>query len=159
MYKIKILFKKLIRLFKYTPIIWKSEDWDFSYLLQLVEFKLKRMRNSLDEYYICGNGKKIEVRKQIDKTLNAILKYNDDIDMFRMIEPEYLYNVEMFWKKNKDKNTNSMRYRFIDGEEVPENHDFYKYQRKYILRQYIWKQACWNRIWNTIKDNGEYWYD
>lgn len=159
MHKIKRFFNKIIRLLQYAPIIWNNEDWDFSYMLDLIEFKLKRMRNCLDEYYTDGTGKRIEVRKQIDKTLNAINKYNNEFDLFPMIDPEEIFNVEMFWKKNQDRNTSSMCYRFKDGKEVPENHEFYSYQSRYIKRQYKWQNAAWRRIFDTIKTHGQYWWD
>lgn|SRR5574344_2581398 len=159
MYKIKRLFNKIIKIFQYIPLLWEDEDWDYSYLLELIKFKLKRMRNNLEEYYIGGNGERIEVRKQIDKTLDAINKYYNSYELFPMADPEELYNVEMFWKKNNDRNTSSICYRFIEGKEVPESHEFFEYQSKYIRRMYKWEQACWNRIWNIIRDNGQKWRD
>lgn len=36
------------RLFMYLPILWKDEDWDYGYLYNLIEFKLKRMSVELD---------------------------------------------------------------------------------------------------------------
>lgn len=159
MYKIKRLFERIIRLFQYIPIILESEDWDYYHLISLIEFKLKRMRNCLDEYYTDGQGKKIEVRKQIDKTLDAINKYNNEFELFPMIDPEELFNVEMFWKKNEDRNTSSTCYKFVGGKEVPQGSEFYLYQSKYIKTQYKWQQACWNRIFNTIRNNGQYWWD
>ena len=159
MHKIKRLFESIVRLFQYAPIIWGNEDWDYYHLISLIEFKLKRMRNCLDEYYTDGQGKKIEVRKQIDKTLDAINKYYNEFELFPMIDPEELFNVEMFWKKNKGRNTSSMCYKFIGGKEVPEDHEFFKYQTKFITRQYKWQQACWNRIFDTIKNNAQYWWD
>ena len=159
MHKIKIFFNKIIRLFQYIPIIWKNEDWDYYHLISLIEFKLKRMRNCLDEYYIGGDGKKIEVRKQIDKTLDAINKYNNEFELFPMLDPEELFNVEMFWKRNEDRNTSSMCYKFVGGKEILEDSEFFKYQTKFIKRQYKWQQACWNRIFDTIRDCGQYWWD
>ena len=159
MHKIKRLFNKIIRLFQYIPIIWENEDWDYYHLISLIEFKLKRMRNNLDEYYVDGQGKRIEVRNQIDKTLDAINKYNNEFNLFPMFCPEELFNVERFWKKNKDRSTNLICYRFVGGKEVPEGHRFFKYQKKFIMRQYKWQQACWNRIFNTIRDNAQHWWD
>lgn len=159
MYKMKIFFEKIIKIFKYIVLLWHDEDWDYAYLLYIIEFKLKRMKNNLNEYYIDGHGKRIEVSKQIDKTLGAINKYNNEYELFPMIDPEELYNIEMFWKRNSNRNTSSMCYMFEDGKEVPENHEFFEYKNKYINRIYNWKNAAWNRIFDTIKKHGQYWWD
>ena len=35
------------RLLAYLPVIWRDEDWDYSYLLQLLQFKISRLRRSM----------------------------------------------------------------------------------------------------------------
>lgn len=141
------------------PLLWNDEDWDFQYLLDLIEFKLKRIKKCIRQNNIIVEHGINEIEQGINKTLDAINKYNDDITFFPMLDPEELFNVEMFWKRNNDRNTSSMCYRFIDGKEVPEGHEFFEYQTRYINRLYKRQQACWNRVWNTIRDNAQKWWD
>lgn len=159
MHKIKRFLGKIIKIFQYMPLLWNDEDWDFQYLLDLIEFKLKRIKKCIRQNDIIVEHEINKIEQGISKTLDAINKYNNELDLFPMLDPEELFNVEMFRKRNNDRNTSSMCYRFVDGKEVPECHEFFKYQSKYITRQYKWQQACWNRIFETIKVNAQSWWD
>ena len=39
----KNLFYQIKTVFDYLPVIWKDRDWDYGYLLILIQYKLKRM--------------------------------------------------------------------------------------------------------------------
>jgi hypothetical protein len=41
MYKIKQFFRRLYNLYRWAPIIWKDQDWDHSYIYEILKFKLK----------------------------------------------------------------------------------------------------------------------
>jgi hypothetical protein len=41
MYKIKRFFKRFYNLYRWLPIIWKDQDWDHSYIFEILKFKLK----------------------------------------------------------------------------------------------------------------------
>lgn len=153
------IFRKIKRIIDYIPILWNNEDWDYEHLLELIEFKLKRIKKCIRQNDIIVEHEIQEIENSIDKTLKAIDNYLYHIENFTMLDPDELYNVEMYWKKNEDRNTYSMTYKFIDGEDVPEDHEFHKYNEKYIKRLYLWQQANWNRIWNTIRDNSQKWWD
>lgn len=43
MKSIRRFTRRLKRLFKWTPVIWKDEDWDYEYLLKITQFKLEQM--------------------------------------------------------------------------------------------------------------------
>lgn len=46
-FSIQKVFRFLKRLIFWLPIIWKQEDWDISYLYDLIEIKLKEIRKCL----------------------------------------------------------------------------------------------------------------
>lgn len=153
------IFKKIKRIIDYIPILWNNEDWDYEHLLELIEFKLRRMKKCIRQNNIIVENEIQEIEDGIDRTLKAIDNYLYYIENFPMLDPEESYNIEMYWKKNEDRNTSSMAYRFVDGKDVPEDHEFHKYNEKYIKRLYLWQQSNWNRIWNTIRDNSQKWWD
>ena len=153
------IFQKIIKIFQYIPIIWNDEDWDYDYLLLLLEYKLNRIKKCIRKNNIIVESEISQIETSIDKTLDAINKYDNYIELFPMIDPEEMYCVEHYWKLNPDRNTYSLAYMFVDGKDVPEDHEFYKYDKKYINRLYKWQQACWNRIWNTIRDSAQSWWD
>ena len=41
MYKIKQFFKRIYNLYRWFPIIWKDQDWDHSFIFDILKFKLK----------------------------------------------------------------------------------------------------------------------
>ena len=41
MYKIKQFFKRIYNLYRWFPIIWKDQDWDHTYIYEILKFKLK----------------------------------------------------------------------------------------------------------------------
>ena len=43
-YRVRNFFASIARVFSYLPVIWKDRDWDYGFLLDLLEFKLKRIK-------------------------------------------------------------------------------------------------------------------
>ena len=41
MYKIKQFFRRIYNLYRWAPIIWRDQDWDHSYIYEILKFKLK----------------------------------------------------------------------------------------------------------------------
>jgi len=54
-WRIREVYRGIKRLFAYAPIIYKSEDWDYEYLNDLISFKLKRMEKVIRNGY-CVNS-------------------------------------------------------------------------------------------------------
>jgi hypothetical protein len=48
--KVKRFFKKIIRLVSFVPVIWKGEDWDYRYAIDLFQFQLLRMADCIEKY-------------------------------------------------------------------------------------------------------------
>ena len=61
----------IIRLFKWIPILWKQEDWDYEYIYDLMEVKMKEIQNCLrkDTLHV-GNNRHI-------REINICLAYMD----------------------------------------------------------------------------------
>jgi hypothetical protein len=47
--KIKRFFTQIANIFYYLPAIWKSFDWDYSYLEELMYLKMKKMHKRLEK--------------------------------------------------------------------------------------------------------------
>lgn len=48
-YNLKKFGRFILRLIKWFPILWKQEDWDYEYLYDLIEIKLKELRECLQK--------------------------------------------------------------------------------------------------------------
>ena len=61
------LFKKIKNLLEYFPIIWNDEDWDYAYMLDIIEYKLKRMSK-----YFLENGHLVNNEQNAKRCQTAI---------------------------------------------------------------------------------------
>ena len=61
MYKIKRFFNKIIRILEFIKLGWRDEDWDYEYMLDLIEFKCKKMRKYLTNSDILNSSHKREI--------------------------------------------------------------------------------------------------
>lgn len=58
----------------WLPIIWKSNWWDFGYLMDLMEHQLKLMRDNWDDACYVNSEKE---KQQIVETLKLLEAFND----------------------------------------------------------------------------------
>jgi hypothetical protein len=66
--------KKLIQ---WTPVIWKDEDWDYSYIDRLLQYKISRIRKVIEaNMRHAGDEKIIKEMRQAEFLLERI--YSDD---------------------------------------------------------------------------------
>ncbi len=71
------LFRFIKRLFAYLPVLWRDEDWDYLYLLRLMQFKIKRMRESIHKYGYGVHGDKMFHRMRVVENLIDRLDSSD----------------------------------------------------------------------------------
>lgn len=67
--------KKIIKIIHYLPILWRDEDWDWMYIMQLLSYKLKRTRLCILNNQFIENSQLIhdeilEVEKCFERLLN-----------------------------------------------------------------------------------------
>ena len=61
---------------KFFPLVWKDRDWDYYFLLKLIQFKLKNMANLHEKYGHCVN--KDRYIKQMKTAANLIERITSD---------------------------------------------------------------------------------
>ena len=71
------LFRFVKRLFAYLPILWSDEDWDYMYLMRLIQFKITRMREHMQKHGHHTQVKKMFRRMQIVETLIDRIEHED----------------------------------------------------------------------------------
>ena len=101
MWKIKQFFKRIKNLIRWTPILWSDQDWDYSYLYNILKHKLIFMAE-----HMYNNGYH-ELSKQDGdrmmlcvRLINKIQEDNFDIKhdkakklLFKILEQ----NIERWW--------------------------------------------------------------
>jgi hypothetical protein len=72
-------FKNGIRNFwKYRKLIWNDYWWDYQYLMELIEFKIKDMESNWDEAWGCDSDGKKAVMAELLEILKEIKRLDDD---------------------------------------------------------------------------------
>lgn len=114
------------RLFRWLPVLWKQEDWDYAYIYSVLKLKMQEIQKCLNEDDIHVNATKyarqIEIcLKYMDRFINSdnYIDYPEEEIRFeklengcsRLISSEALkkaalnhyrfeeHNFEMFWKR------------------------------------------------------------
>ena len=137
-----VFIKKLRRLARYIPIIWKGGDWDYAYALGLFQYKLE----DLAAYYKDNPGHYVGQ----DKTYRRLLIMLEHLKQFTQddFKPKHLY--DRFSKPTCDINnidqwlnelgTNKHAHIFIQANTALQEYhwgEFCKYINKYMRRFWI----------------------
>jgi len=107
--KLKTLYYNLKygiqNLFVYFPIIFKTREWDFVFIYELIQFKLNRVRKHLEEHNLFEGVEKVCQQIRICENLIQRLLDNDYNQYLHKKHEERFgkFNFEsIFW--NKDNN-------------------------------------------------------
>ena len=138
--KIRRPFKRLVRLAQYAPIIWRNEDWDYAWLYELLEYKLRRVERELrdDPHHMFPERRADQVKRArlcIKRLMEGKYVEKDYDDMERRFGP-YTRNLErafVITQKDKDAYHKAVK-RVIKREEYMQQQDmdyFFKIFKKY----------------------------
>jgi len=74
MVKIKECYYNIKRCIKWFPVIWKTREWDYSYILKLMQMQIKLMRQRTEtiQFYI-GWEQSVKYMKICEKLLDIII--------------------------------------------------------------------------------------
>ena len=61
MYEIKQFFNRIYNLIRWAPIIWRDQDWDHSYIYEILKFKLKNQAR-----YIGGKNRHTTAKRDAE---------------------------------------------------------------------------------------------
>ena len=65
----------IARLFRWVPVLWNQEEWDFGYIYDILELKIKELRNSISKDTWHAEECVKEELEQIDSVLDHLDKY------------------------------------------------------------------------------------
>lgn len=157
MYKIKKLVRKLIKVIAFIPIIWKDEDWDFSYLLQLMLTKLAFMKLYFEQSNIIADSESKKVINGIKKTLGHMEDfYNCESGVYK-VKPPFEVTHKSIPSPDHEGLTQFVTLRKDTGKELTNQEE--KQYTEYLRSTLKEEEDCWNAIWDTIKAEGRNWWD
>lgn len=128
------------RIIRWIPVLWKQEEWDFAYLYDIIEFKIKELRKviSKDTWHTEDCVK--EELEQIDEVLGYLDRYRNWPNYIEIPEP-----LEGFQRFTPCENGCSTM-NFTD-----EEHEAYDKAHKF-------EEENFNLFWDKLKEyHGNWW--
>lgn len=148
---------KILKICAYLPVLWRDEDWDFSYLLDLIKFKLNRMRDTIYKDNIIASNEIRDICIGINQTIDHIQNYQDDFDAFRKIHGDVPFKHN--FKTQKLENGHYAMITWRTDEDRPLTDEEEEIYSQWIKDAYAFEQKEWELIFDTIKKEGQKWWD
>lgn len=158
MYKVKRFFRKLKRLLQYIPMIWKTDDFDYSYSIQLFQYQLRRTADCIEENDYIENSKVValKIRTACD-LLDAGYhgKYIEEAEA----EFERQYGEsEVIFSETPEGNFD-MQIRWPIAEDEDHNKEIQEYWSAAMGAAYVKSDRAKKLAWNYIHKNIDQWWD
>jgi len=121
MYRIKSFFERIHNLYRWFPIIWKDQDWDYHYILETLKFKLSNQSK-----YTLNKSKQVNASKDarmMDLCVRLISKIQDEYYLIEFLDYEVI-------KHEFKKIENTTELFQLKTETISENFD--EYFKKYL---------------------------
>lgn len=151
----------MVKSIQYAWFLRKDFDWDYFYILLLLQYKLKRTRKRIIENDLVVRVE--EIAAQIKHAEDLIQNWRDDNfceDLHKAHEEKWGDTVDLsepFLKNGRTYYTWNMSREKATTPELREQER--KEQRVIYSAHEKAKQECWNDIWNQIKEYGQWWWD
>lgn len=155
--RVKKFIGKIAKICAYIPVLWNDEDWDYSYLLDLIKFKLNRMKNTIYKNNFIARYEIRDICIGINQTIDHINNYQNDSKAYKNINGDLPFKVGfkhkqlengcynlITWNEDADRQLNKQEEEIYD---------------KYIKDCYDFEQKEWEAIFDTIKKEGQKWWD
>jgi len=140
----KHFFRRIKRIIDYIPILWKNEDFDYGYILELLAYKLKRTREHIMEHKIIFDY--AAVCDQMLEVENQIKAVQADEWMDKEFEEFY----------NKIGDTDMIFKWDIIKKRSPETKQEYI---ELLEKRYKTTEVEWEWLFHLLKDNMRNWWD
>ena len=128
------------RLFRWLPVLWNQEDWDYEYIYDLLEVKMKELRKDMSKDYWHDQKSVQRGIRQIDICLKRL-------DMWRNWTDYYKYPMDDIYNEpTEDGKGYIMKYASEENEK--QRWGAYLFEQKNYDK--FWKDfLAWHRGWWT----------
>ena len=109
-WRVKRFFRKIKRVWDFIPIIWKGDDYDYQYSIDLFKYQLDRTADYIQDRGFISDADNVASRIRTATRLMEKV-YNEDY------ATEYLDDIERLYGKSK--------HEFVELDEKDENGDPY----------------------------------
>lgn len=158
LYQMKRFFIKLKRFIAFIPVIWKGDDWDYRYALDLFQFQLSRLADYIEknDRYV-GNKNDVARIRTVCRLMTKVYDEEYAMEYMDVLEKKYGKGImDCEFKKNKETGHSTMMYKYEnreDAEEIEKTHSK-------LLHESHKKQERAHRIlWQLIEKDIRGWWD
>ena len=115
------IFRKLKRLIAFIPVIWKSEDYDYRYALDIFKFQLLRLADYIEsqDRYV-GNKNDVARIRTVCRLMDKVYDEEYATQYQDILEAMYGDEVLNFNFEENEKGTYNMTYEYEKWENAEE---------------------------------------
>ena len=167
-WKVKRFWSKCKRIIRWLPVIWKSEDWDYNYALDVFKFKLTEIQKYLEDDKKCHSLNHKHYASRIKTAIELMDKvYNEDYALEYFKEIENLYGESTYEfieiEETKDKPKSQKLYTLNDKFEKDytdeELEKIAEHKRELFLKSHKKQERAHKLLWKFIEHNIQHWWD
>lgn len=140
--------RKIRKIIDYLPLLWQDEDWDFAYILRMLQYKLQRTRNAIESNDIVESAPEISEQIRIaEDAIERLLVDDYAPELCAAIEQKYGEYVRPY---------SALQRRLV----TPENE--LEYQRElvqYSEEAQRLRQQDLDLLFRQLRDHIEGWWD
>jgi hypothetical protein len=156
-YPFKRFYTGVKRLIEFTPIIWNSYDWDYTYATNLFRFQLLRMADYFDKH------DNLETTRHSAQRIRTVCKLMDKVYNEYYIDAACDSLIEKYGKEALEFETvndvNGKRTFQQKYESYPNASEIGK-ERSKLIKKGIEKQAKAHKLlWKLIEHDVQRWWD
>lgn len=128
------------RLFRWIPVLWKQEEWDFGYTYDILKLKLQEIRNDISKDTWHTEDCVKEELQQIDSVLDHLDKYRNWPDYIQIPNPPKGFQ--------RTTPTKDGTYQLHFTEE----------EHKAYQKVHEFEEEHYNAFWDELKQNSGNWW-
>lgn len=148
--KMRNIIQGVKNLIAWFPVIWKDRDWDRSFLLRILQFKLKRMLPEIE------NGHSVGCKKEAHKMRIAIWLLERQIDTIWYYDNALMFHRKKYGEPNFSFPDGVLNITYPDAQD---NEEADREAKRVLGTYWKHKNQDWEFLMDLLKRNLRSWWD
>ena len=158
MWRIKLFLRRLLRLVEWLPVIWRGDDYDYKYSIDVFKYQLQRTANYISSNGHLENGAGVVLQIQtavdlIDKTYGG--GYQDEAE--EQFTRQY-GESEVIFNENED-GTFDIEFWWDSALDADHNDEIKKLHTAHMMAAYNKTERDKKVLWVYINKHIDKWWD
>lgn len=136
----------LARLASWISVLWRDEDWDYSNILRILQYKISRTRDCIVENQNIENADKYGLQmKQAEEMIQQVVDSNFFSEEWTAHNKKYPIKFEPAEKG---------LVKMVDNDETEA-----PARKALVDKTHAAEEEAWSELWDFLKANMQYWWD